>query len=156
MPTFELKYEDIDPLLEGLAIFGTGGGGSPAWGTAILKNDFANGRLPRLIDLAEIADDSTVVTKIMTGKTARTVRSAFTEIWEKEGPPPLPMPHQAYLMRDFLYAVIQQGKTDILKVVAGQGVGLIKEIRSVHQVVDELVQGAIEALKKRLPHDVTM
>jgi DUF917 family protein len=61
MPTFELRYEDIDPLLEGLAIFGTGGGGSPAWGTAILKNDFANGRLPRLIDLAEIADDSTVV-----------------------------------------------------------------------------------------------
>jgi DUF917 family protein len=61
MPTFELRYEDIDPLLEGLAIFGTGGGGSPAWGKAILKNDFASGRVPRLIDLAEIADDSTVV-----------------------------------------------------------------------------------------------
>jgi nitronate monooxygenase len=101
-------------------------------------------------------DDSTVVTKTLTGKTARTIRSAFTEIWEKEGPPALPMPYQAYLMRDFLYAVIQQGKGDIIKVVAGQGVGLIKEIRSVHQVVDELVQGAIEALKKRLPHDVTM
>jgi len=61
MPTFELKHEDVDPLLEGLAIFGTGGGGSPAWGKAILDNDFANGRVARVIDLQEIADDSMVV-----------------------------------------------------------------------------------------------
>ena len=61
MPTFALRHDDIDPLLEGLAIFGTGGGGSPAWGKAILENDFANGRLPQVIDLEEIADDSTVV-----------------------------------------------------------------------------------------------
>ncbi len=61
MPTFALRHDDIDPLLEGLAIFGTGGGGSPAWGKAILENDFANGRLPQVVDLEEIADDSTVV-----------------------------------------------------------------------------------------------
>ena len=61
MPTFELRHDDIDPLLEGLAIFGTGGGGSPAWGKAILENDFASGRVPRVIDLEEIADDSMVV-----------------------------------------------------------------------------------------------
>jgi DUF917 family protein len=61
MPTFQLAQTDIDPLLEGLAIFGTGGGGSPAWGKAILENDFACGRTPRLIDLEEISDDATVV-----------------------------------------------------------------------------------------------
>lgn len=61
MPTFELKHEDIEPLLEGLAILGTGGGGSPAWGKAILEHDFASGRVPRLVDLTEIADHSTVV-----------------------------------------------------------------------------------------------
>jgi DUF917 family protein len=61
MPTFELRHGDIEPLLEGLAIFGTGGGGSPAWGKAILEHDFAVGRKPRLIDLDEIGDDSTVV-----------------------------------------------------------------------------------------------
>jgi uncharacterized protein len=61
MPTFDLTRRDIDPLLEGLAIFGTGGGGSPAWGKAILENDFACGRLPRIVDLESIADHSTVV-----------------------------------------------------------------------------------------------
>jgi hypothetical protein len=61
MPTFQLRPEDIDPLLEGLAIFGTGGGGSPAWGKAILENDFACGRTPELIDLEAISDQSTVV-----------------------------------------------------------------------------------------------
>jgi len=61
MPSFALRHDDIDPLLEGLAIFGTGGGGSPAWGKAILENDFARGRFPQVIDLEAIADDSTVV-----------------------------------------------------------------------------------------------
>ena len=61
MATLELKREDIEPLLEGLAIFGTGGGGSPAWGKAILENDFACGRTPRLVDLQTIADAGTVV-----------------------------------------------------------------------------------------------
>jgi DUF917 family protein len=61
MATLELKREDIEPLLEGLAIFGTGGGGSPAWGKAILENDFACGRTPRIVDLDTISDDSTVV-----------------------------------------------------------------------------------------------
>jgi DUF917 family protein len=61
MPTFQLHQADIDPLLEGLAIFGTGGGGSPAWGRAILENDFACGRTPSLIDLSAISDESTVV-----------------------------------------------------------------------------------------------
>jgi hypothetical protein len=61
MATFELKHQDIEPLLEGLAIFGTGGGGSPAWGKAILENDFACGRIPKVIDLEAIADKSTVV-----------------------------------------------------------------------------------------------
>jgi len=61
MATFELKHEDIDPLLEGLAIFGTGGGGSPAWGKAILENDFVCGRIPMVIDLQAISDTSTIV-----------------------------------------------------------------------------------------------
>jgi DUF917 family protein len=53
--------QDVEPLLEGLAILGTGGGGSPAWGRAILEHEFAVGRQPSIIDLEEIADDATVV-----------------------------------------------------------------------------------------------
>lgn len=61
MPIYTFTPADIDPLLEGLAIFGTGGGGSPEWGKAIMRNDFAHGRHPRIIPLDEIADDAMVV-----------------------------------------------------------------------------------------------
>jgi hypothetical protein len=37
MGSFTLISSDIEPLLEGLAILGTGGGGSPAWGRMILE-----------------------------------------------------------------------------------------------------------------------
>lgn len=61
MPTYTFKPNDIAPLLEGLAILGTGGGGSPAWGAAIMENDFSHGRHPRIVSLEDIADDATVV-----------------------------------------------------------------------------------------------
>ncbi len=61
MPIYSFTPEDVEPLLEGLAILGTGGGGAPEWGTAIMRNEFARGRCPQIISLEEIADDATVV-----------------------------------------------------------------------------------------------
>jgi hypothetical protein len=61
MALYSYTPEDIDPLLEGLAIFGTGGGGAPEWGKAILHNEFAHGRRPQIIPLEEISDHATVV-----------------------------------------------------------------------------------------------
>ncbi len=61
MGVYTFTPQDVEPLLEGLAILGTGGGGSPAWGTAILEHEFAAGRQPSIIGLEEIADDATVV-----------------------------------------------------------------------------------------------
>jgi DUF917 family protein len=61
MSLYSFCPEDVAPLLEGLAIVGTGGGGSPSWGQAILEHDFAVGRTPSIIPLDEIDDDSTVV-----------------------------------------------------------------------------------------------
>jgi DUF917 family protein len=61
MGTYTFTPQDIEPLLEGLAILGTGGGGAPDWGREIMAQDFAVGRQPTIIDLDEIADDATVV-----------------------------------------------------------------------------------------------
>ena len=44
MSQYVLTREDMEPLLEGLAVFGTGGGGSPLFGKAIMENDFKKGR----------------------------------------------------------------------------------------------------------------
>jgi DUF917 family protein len=58
---YRFTPQDVEPLLEGLAILGTGGGGSPDWGRAIMEHEFAVGRQPSIIPLDEIADDATVV-----------------------------------------------------------------------------------------------
>lgn len=61
MGAYLLQREDIIPLIEGLAILGTGGGGSPKMGKAILEKVFAEGREIWIVDPAEIEDDSLIV-----------------------------------------------------------------------------------------------
>jgi DUF917 family protein len=67
MSTYRLSPDDVAPLLEGLAILGTGGGGSPSWGKAILEHEFSVGRTPSIVPLQEIEDDATVVSGGMMG-----------------------------------------------------------------------------------------
>ncbi len=61
MAEYTFRSEDIEPLLEGLAIFGTGGGGAPGWGRAILEQDHRTGRAATIVDVMDIPDGSTVV-----------------------------------------------------------------------------------------------
>ena len=71
MSVYTFTPEDVDPLLEGLAVLGTGGGGSPEWGRAIMQHDFAMGRLPKIIPLEEISDEATVVSGGIMGSVKR-------------------------------------------------------------------------------------
>ncbi len=52
--------DNIDAFLEGLAILGTGGGGSPEWGKIILENDMAMGRTVKIVNPEDVPDDATV------------------------------------------------------------------------------------------------
>lgn len=52
--------DNIEHLLEGLAILGTGGGGSPDWGRAILEHDLELGRTVTLVDPEEVPDEATI------------------------------------------------------------------------------------------------
>lgn len=61
MSVFKITADEIAPLMEGLSIFGTGGGGSPSWGRAIMEGDLARGREYRLITPEEVPDDAVVV-----------------------------------------------------------------------------------------------
>jgi len=46
----KINREDLKPLLEGVAILDTGGGGSPDWGRGIILNDFKRAEnIPLLI-----------------------------------------------------------------------------------------------------------
>jgi len=56
-----LGRADLEPFLEGLAVFGTGGGGNPGWGRVIMENDLARGRTYELVPPEEVPDEATVV-----------------------------------------------------------------------------------------------
>jgi len=105
--------------------------------------------------LVEADEESARISKIYAGKTARLLRNQFTDSWEKAGLPTLPMPYQNYLVRDFFYS-LEKNRPEITLVGSGQGVDLIKQIRSTKEVVDDFVQGALDTFKKRLPAEVIM
>jgi hypothetical protein len=52
--------ENIGAFLEGLAILGTGGGGSPEWGRLIMENDLEKGRAAKIVKPEDVPDDATV------------------------------------------------------------------------------------------------
>lgn len=55
-----LRKEDLEPLLIGFGILGTGGGGDPAWGREILLNDWECGRDYVIVSPDEVDDDAII------------------------------------------------------------------------------------------------
>ncbi|HDK27092.1 MAG TPA: DUF917 domain-containing protein [Candidatus Atribacteria bacterium] len=78
----KINREDLEPLLESLAIFGTGGGGSPDWGRGIILNDFKRGREYTIIDPKEVEDDAVVVSGGIMGSVKMLDNMNFYELLE--------------------------------------------------------------------------
>lgn len=82
-----ISREDVDALLIGLAIYGTGGGGDPEWGRRILENDFAKGRVCEIVDPEDISDDAFVCSGGIMGSVKALEKMSFSEIvdaWEDD------------------------------------------------------------------------
>ncbi|WP_255440296.1 NAD(P)H-dependent flavin oxidoreductase [Caenimonas sedimenti] len=99
----------------------------------------------------EAGPDDAVLTRSVTGKPCRTLRSAFTDAWDAPGAPePLPAPLQAILWWG-------QGRTRVERVRAkefltypvGQIVADMREETSVRQVVQDML-GELSEAKERL------
>ena len=93
-------------------------------------------------------DEGTVVSKISTGKTARHIKNKLIDYWDKSGVAYLPMPLQGFLVWDLYASIAEAGKTEWVVPMAGQGVGLVKEIKSAAEVLDDIIQGAREVLDR--------
>lgn len=78
--------ENIGAFLEGLAILGTGGGGSPEWGRIIMENDLDKGRAATIVKPEDIPDDATVASGGIMGSVKVLDRISPQELiagWEK-------------------------------------------------------------------------
>jgi NAD(P)H-dependent flavin oxidoreductase YrpB (nitropropane dioxygenase family) len=123
-------------------------GAQGVWiGTAFLLSEECRIHDSHKQAIIEAGTEDFVITRAYTGKTARDVRNAFIERWERSGLRPLPMPLQGILFRDFLAAAERAGRTDLLNNPAGQAGGRLRAIRPAREIFETLVREAIEVLE---------
>jgi NAD(P)H-dependent flavin oxidoreductase YrpB (nitropropane dioxygenase family) len=101
--------------------------------------------------LLHAGSSDTVRSRAMTGKPARLLRTAWTDAWDGvESPGALPMPLQFLLnaeatSRMHRFADESEGARELVTSPVGQIVGSMNRVRSVDDVMSELVRGFGEA-----------
>lgn len=96
--------------------------------------------------LVDATEESTVISRSITGKPCRVLRSSWTMIWEKNELKPLPMPYQSMISDPVLAAAVKGQRADIYPGIAGQGIGMIKAVRPAADILSDYVRGARMAL----------
>jgi NAD(P)H-dependent flavin oxidoreductase YrpB (nitropropane dioxygenase family) len=91
----------------------------------------------------------TVRSRCYTGKPARMLRNQWTDAWaDPEGPGPLGMPLQNILTSEANARIARSGRKDLAFAPVGQIVGRMNEVRSVRDVMFQLVEEYIETVER--------
>ena len=116
----------------------------------------AEGGAPEVIKrhIVEATDEDTRVSTLFTGKTLRSIKSQFMDLWDESGLEPLPFPLQILIASALLGAFIKANRDEYIGGFAGQVSGLIKEIKPAGEVLQDMVEEAADILTKRLPENV--
>lgn len=85
-------------------------------------------------------EQSTMMTKVFSGKYARGIRNTFMEEMERQTESILPYPMQHDLTSVMRKQAAAQQDTNYMSLWAGQGVGMVKQSQSVTRVMDELIR----------------
>jgi len=105
--------------------------------------------------MVKSTDEDTRRSYLYTGKTSRANYNRIHDLWEQSGLEPLPFPTQIVFASALVESFNKAGMTDYLGAFAGQVIGLINEIKPARQVLEEMVEEAVDILTKRLPENVT-
>jgi len=125
-------------------------GAEGVWiGSAFLASEEAN-----LFDfqkqaIVDATEEGTTVSRTVTGKPARIIRSKWTDYWVREDREPLPMPYQGAIAGPVMAAANRDKRGDINPGFAGQGIGMIKAVRPASEIFRDLVAGTERALRQR-------
>ena len=124
-------------------------GAEGVWvGSAFLASEEANIFDFQKEAIVEATEEGTSISKTVTGKPARIIRSKWTDHWAREGVDPLPMPYQGAISGPVMAAANRDGRGDINPGFAGQGIGMIKSVRPAKDIFNELVYSAEQALSQ--------
>lgn len=97
--------------------------------------------------LFDAPSEDAVLSKAMTGKQGRMLRSRYNEAWDAPGAPkPLTFPLQSILAGDPFKRAVRARRLDYWTYSVGQIVGDMKEETSVRQVMERLHTEYVEAL----------
>jgi nitronate monooxygenase len=97
--------------------------------------------------LVESTDESTTVTPVYTGRPARTIRTPLIDALERSGIEPLPFPLQGALLADLRAAGVEQGRAELMFLLAGQGSPKLRDL-SAGELVEALARETEEAIAR--------
>ena len=99
--------------------------------------------------LLDATSRDTVRSRVLTGKPARQLRTAWTEAWEAEDSPGyLPMPLQFMLTAEAQQRIWRSDNSDLTGFPVGQVVGSMNKVRPARDVMFDLIEGYIEATER--------
>lgn len=97
--------------------------------------------------LLNAGSEDTVISRSWSGKTLRMVRSGWSDEWSAPGAPaPLKMPYQQVLVGELNAAVHEHRVESLMWTPAGQSVAYLKQVRSVDEIMDELIEQTEQSL----------
>lgn len=105
--------------------------------------------------LIKASADDAIVTRSITGKPCRVLKSKWTEEFDSSGLQALPMPYQGLISMPILEGARVGKRVDVYPGIAGQSVGMLRRIRPAREVVEDMIAEAIEILSERLPQQVS-
>ncbi|MCP3984981.1 MAG: nitronate monooxygenase [bacterium] len=105
--------------------------------------------------IVQATDEDTRRTTIYTGKTSRATYNRFHDLWDESKLEPLRFPVQVMLASAVVDMFNNAGKVEYVGPFAGQVSGLIHEIKPAAEIVNDMVEEAVEILTRRLPESVT-
>lgn len=160
--TMALIPQVVDAIQGRIPVLGAGGisdgrgiaaammlGAEGAWiGTAFLASEEAGIMAHQKEAIVESNEENTTVSRCVTGKPARLIKSKWTQAWQENGLEPLPMPYQSLVSMPVLAAGAVAGRKDIAPGFAGQGMGLIHAVRPAREIFEDLVRQAEETLSR--------
>jgi nitronate monooxygenase len=103
--------------------------------------------------LLEREGDDTMLTDSFTGLWLRTLRNAYAQEYRASGAPVLPALLQSRAAQDVVEEARRRGEGDYFPMLAGQGVGLVRDLPGAGEVVENVVREArvvLGALPRRV------
>ncbi|MEQ1888816.1 MAG: nitronate monooxygenase family protein [Alphaproteobacteria bacterium] len=121
-------------------------GAEGVWiGSAFLASEEAGIQPYQKQAIVDSNEENTMVSKSVSGKPARLIRTKWGQAYLDAKMDPLPMPFQTMVSAQVMNAGLVGNRTDIAPGFAGQGIGLIKSIRPAREIFEDLVEGCKRA-----------